>query len=80
MITTVAVITYLSLIIGELVPKTVAMNNPEKWATRLSPFMIVLSKISYPFVCLLSASTRLTNRLIGMENNEERQMTQDELK
>ena len=79
-ITTVAVITYLSLIIGELVPKTIAMNNPEKWATRLSPFMIVLSKISYPFVCLLSASTRLTNRLIGVGDNEERQMTQDELK
>ena len=79
-ITTVAVITYLSLIIGELVPKTIAMSNPEKWATRLSPFMIVLSKISYPFVCLLSASTRLTNRVIGVEDNEERQITQDELK
>ena len=79
-IATVAVITYLSLIIGELVPKTIAMSNPEKWATRLSPFMIVLSKISYPFVCLLSASTRLTNRVIGVEDNEERQITQDELK
>ena len=80
MVTTVALITYLSLIIGELVPKTIAMSNPEKWATRLSPFMIVLNKVSYPFVRLLSASTRLTNRLLGMESNEERQMTQDELK
>ena len=80
MVTIVAVITYLSLIIGELVPKTVALNNPEKWATLLSPFMIALTKISYPFVCLLSASTKLVNKMIGMENNEERQMTQDELK
>lgn len=80
MITVVAVITYLSLIIGELVPKSIALNNPEKWATLLSPFMMVLSKVSYPFVCLLSASTRLTNKLIGLNSNEERQMTQDELK
>lgn len=80
MITVVTVITYLSLIIGELVPKSIALNNPEKWATLLSPFMMVLSKVSYPFVCLLSASTRLTNKLIGLNSNEERQMTQDELK
>lgn len=80
MITVVAVITYLSLIIGELVPKSVALNNPEKWATLLSPFMIVLTKVSYPFVCLLSASTKLTNKLIGLDSSEERQMTQDELK
>ena len=79
-VTVVAVITYLSLIIGELVPKSLALNNPEKWATMLSPFMIVLTKISYPFVCLLSASTKLVNKLIGLNSDEERQMTQDELK
>ncbi len=80
MITVVAIITYLSLIIGELVPKSVALNNPEKWATMLSPFMIVLTKVSYPFVCLLSASTKLMNKVIGLNSGEERQMTQDELK
>lgn len=80
MITTVVVITYLSLIIGELVPKSIALNNPERYATLFCPVMTVLSKVSYPFVCLLSASTKLVNRLIGLENNEERQMTQDELK
>ena len=80
MVTTVAVITYLSLIIGELVPKSMALNNPERYATLLSPFMIILTKVSYPFVCLLSASTKLTNKLIGMKDGEERQMTQEELK
>ncbi|WP_294585908.1 hemolysin family protein [uncultured Bacteroides sp.] len=80
MVTVVAIITYLSLIIGELVPKSIALNNPERWATMLSPFMIVLTKISYPFVCLLSASTKLMNKIIGLNNGEERQMTQDELK
>lgn len=79
-ITVVAVITYLSLIIGELVPKSLALNNPVKWATMLSPFMTVLTKISYPFVCLLSSSTKLINKLIGLHSNDEQQLTQDELK
>lgn len=81
MITVVAIITYLSLIIGELVPKSVALSNPERYATLLSPFMIVLTKIAYPFVCLLSASTKLMNKLVGLkERSEERSMTQEELK
>ena len=66
MITTVAVITYLSLIIGEL-------------AILFSPIMILLTKISYPFVWLLSISTRLLNKLIGLKS-EERPMTQEEIK
>ena len=80
MITTVTIITYLSLIIGELVPKTLALNNPERWATALGPMMSLLTKISYPFVYLLTASTNLINRLIGLDEQTERHMTQDELK
>ena len=80
MITTVAIITYLSLIIGELVPKSIALNNPERYATLLSPVMILLTKVSYPFVCLLSFSTKIVNKLIGLNNGEERPMTQEELK
>ena len=79
LITTVAIITYLSLIVGELVPKSIALSNPERYAILLSPFMVILTKISYPFVWLLSASTRLLNKLIGLKN-EERLMTQEELK
>ena len=80
MVTVVAIITYLSLIIGELVPKSIALSNPERYATVLSPFMTFLTKISYPFVWLLSASTKLTNRLIGISKDEERNMTPEELK
>ena len=79
MITTVAVITYLSLIIGELVPKSIALSNPEKYAILFSPIMILLTKVSYPFVWLLSISTRLLNKLIGLKS-EERPMTQEEIK
>lgn len=79
MITTVVVITYLSLIIGELVPKSIALSNPERYAVLFSPIMILLTKISYPFVWMLSISTRLLNNVIGVKN-EERPMTQEEIK
>lgn len=76
----VAIITYLSLIIGELVPKSIALSNPEKYSTLLNPAMTFMSKIAYPFVWLLSMSTRLLNKLIGISGEEERLMTQEELK
>ena len=79
MITTVAVITYLSLIIGELVPKSIALSNPERYAALFCPVMTLLSKVSYPFVWLLSLSTRLVNNIMGVKN-EDRPMTQDEIK
>ena len=59
MVLTVAVITYLSIIIGELVPKTIALTNPEKYTMYLAPLMSVLEKVAYPFVCLLSVSTKV---------------------
>ena len=79
MITTVAIITYLSLIVGELVPKSIALSDPERYATLLCPVMTLLTKVSYPFVWLLSISTRLLNKVIGLKT-EERLMTQEELK
>lgn len=80
MVTVVAIITYLSLIVGELVPKSIALSNPERYAIMLSPVMTFLTKVSYPFVWLLSASTKLLNKVIGLSGDEERIMTSDELK
>ncbi len=80
MITVVAIITYLSLIIGELVPKTIALNNPERYAMMFCHMMNLLAKISYPFVWLLSVSTRLVGKIVGVSDSKERTMTQDELK
>lgn len=80
MITVVGLITYFSLIIGELVPKSIALNNPERIATTLTPMMRGLTKISYPFVWLLSISTRLVNKILGVKGGDERSMTEDEIK
>jgi len=79
LITTVAIITYLSLVIGELVPKSIGLSDPEKVATRFCPFMIIITKITFPFVYLLSVSTKLINKILGIEGHE-RTITQEELK
>ncbi len=80
MVTVVAVITYFSLVIGELVPKSIALNNPERIAMALTPLMRRLTKVSYPFVWLLSISTRLVNKILGVRSSDERSMTEDEIK
>lgn len=80
LISVVGIITYLTLIIGELVPKSIALGNPEKIAIMLTPIMMGLTRISYPFVLLLSFSTRLVNKIIGVKEGGERSMTEDEIK
>lgn len=71
MVIVVFLITYVSIVIGELVPKTIALNNPEKMAIAVAPTIHVVSIIFYPFVKLLSLSTDFVNRLIGLKPKEE---------
>ncbi len=80
MIVVVGGITYLSLIIGELVPKSLALNRPEQLAVTFTPFMCVLTKITWPFVWFLSVSTRLINKMLGIRTGEDRPITEEELK
>lgn len=80
MITVVGAITYLSLIIGELVPKSLALNRPEQIALSFTAFMCVLTRITWPFVWFLSVSTRLINKMLGIRTGEDRPMTEEELK
>ena len=79
LVSTVFFITYLSIVIGELVPKTIALSNPEKIAIRVAPVVYYFSKVFYPFVRLLSGSTSIINRLLGIKkiNN---QITEAELR
>ncbi len=80
MIVVVGGITYLSLIIGELVPKSLALNRPEQLAVTFTPFMCVLTKITWPFVWFISVSTRLINKMLGIRTGEDRPITEEELK
>jgi len=76
---TVMAITYISIVIGELVPKTIALGNPEKIAIRVAPFIFYFSKIFYPFVRMLAMSTNLINKMIGIKTAEG-QVTEQELR
>lgn len=67
----VFIITYVSIVIGELVPKTVALNNPERISILISRPIHAISIIFYPFVKLLSVSTSLFNKMIGLKPKEE---------
>jgi len=75
---TVVVITYFSIVIGELVPKIIALNNPDKIAIRVAPIVYYLSIVFYPFVKLLSISTNFVKKLIGIKKQTEH-VTESEL-
>jgi putative hemolysin len=76
----VLVITYLTLVIGEIVPKRIALANPEPIAVRVARPMRVLSAISAPVVTLLSASTDLVLRLVGAKEPAESPVTEEEVR
>lgn len=73
-------ITYLSLIIGELVPKRVALNNPERIAAAIATPMRALSALASPVVHLLSTSTEVALRLLGIKPSLEPQVTEEEIR
>jgi len=75
----VLVITYLSLVIGELVPKRIALNHPERIASAVAGPMNFLSRASAPLVALLSASTEGVLRLLGVRRTEEPPVTEEEI-
>ncbi|MFH7030477.1 MAG: hemolysin family protein [Heteroscytonema crispum UTEX LB 1556] len=72
--------TYLSLIIGELVPKRLALNNPEKIAAIVAIPMGALAAFASPLVYLLSASTEMVMRLLGIRPSTEPQVTEEEIR
>lgn len=73
-------ITYLTLVIGELLPKKIGLNNPEKIAGIIISPMNFLTKITYPIVWFLSASTNLLLALIGINKNTNSIITEEEIK
>jgi putative hemolysin len=76
----VAAITFLSLILGELVPKRIALNHPETIASWVARPMTWLAKVGGPVVALLTNSTGLLLRLFGIKEQPESQLTEDEIK
>jgi putative hemolysin len=80
LILVVTSVTYLSLIIGELVPKQVALRNPERVASRVAKPMALLRRVAGPAVVVLDASARLCLRLMGKSSLPENKVSEDEIK
>jgi putative hemolysin len=76
----VAAITFLSLLVGELVPKRVALNDPEKIAARVAPYMRMLAVAGAPAVWMLRLSTEALIRLLGVPEKPESTVTEEEVK
>ncbi len=75
----VIILTYVSLVLGELVPKRIGLSNPEKIAKLAVKPMKVIMWITYPFIWLLSKSALVILKLLGIRGNET-QVTEDEIK
>jgi len=76
----VVAITYASLIVGELVPKQVALRNPEGVAVRVAPTMVMIAKVASPLVWLLDVSGRLVLKVLGQKGAREDQVTEEEIR
>lgn len=75
------VLSFLTLVFGELVPKRIAMNNPEKISFAVAGVLRVVSVAARPFVSLLSASTNGILRLLGISpDQEESEVTEEEIR
>ena len=75
----VSLVTYLTLIFGELVPKRLAMIMPEKIAKAVASPMTILSKIGAPFVWILSKSALIVSKILGIKDDKN-PITEEEIK
>lgn len=76
----IAAITYLSLVVGELVPKQLALRRPEILACAVAPAMTWLAQIASPFVWLLDHSSKKLLALLGQHELPETKVTEEEIK
>lgn len=80
LVTVIGSITYFTIVIGELVPKTFAMNNAERISLVCVPVIKYFTLLTYPFVKLLSVSTNLILRLFGIKGNRSEKVSEEELR
>jgi putative hemolysin len=76
----VALITYASLVVGELVPKQIALRNPEAIAVRVAPAMTVLAKVASPLVTILNMTGKAALWLLGHRGEPRERVTEEEIR
>ena len=80
--TTIIVIgvTYFTLVLGELLPKRIGLANPEVIAKALARPMYFISRVTFPFIWLLSRSTATLVKLFGLKRRSDNNVTEEEIK
>jgi putative hemolysin len=76
----VIAITYFSLVVGELVPKRIGLNNPESIAITIAPPMEALSRVAAPAVWLLRKSTEVVLAILGVKPSQRTTVSEEEVK
>ncbi len=76
----VVTVTFVTLVIGELVPKRIALHDPERIAARAAGPMLRLSKLATPLVNILGHSTDLVLRLVPLKERDEAKITEEEIR
>lgn len=76
----VVTITYLSLIVGELVPKQIALRAPEQVAARVAPMMQIIACVAAPLIWVLDCSGKLVLRLLGQAGEQSRGVSDEEVR
>lgn len=78
-VVSIILVTFITIVFGELVPKTIALSNPERMSVHVAPMMSLISKIFAPVVKLLAATTTLVDKVLGVKINQNH-ITEDELR
>ncbi len=76
----VVAITYMSVIIGELVPKQLALRDPERFAVRVAPAMNMVARVARPLVFFFDYSGRFVLRLMGLQSERDTSITDEEIR
>lgn len=76
----VVAITYLSLIVGELVPKQIALRAPEQVAARVAPMMKTIARVAAPLIWVLDRSGKLVLAMLGQSGAKSRKVSDDEVR
>lgn len=76
----IVITTYLSLIVGELVPKQFALRSPEKLASFVAPIMAVVARVATPAVWALDKSSAAVFKLLGQAQHGDNRVTEEELR
>ena len=76
----IAIITYLTIVISELVPKQLALNSPERVASSVAVPLKLLVRLATPIIFVLSGSTKFVVKLLGIKPSNQPEVTEEEIK